>query len=524
MLNTDTTGLIVRQRGSRSFPKTCLAGARKPGTIGLMAVQLDPGSDRGRPLGPATPLAEQVYAAIERRIAGGTAAREQPTSDHARARGRARDQSRHRPGRLSAAPGRRARRRPRRQRHGRARPAIGGARSASSDLVSRRVAEMPEESSVAPTPPLVADFSRLAPDETFFPLEEFTRTLADAWSRRPRPLAVRSPARPGGASPRDLAGASSRAASRGPPEEILVVERRAAGARPPLPHLRRPGGRRRHGVADVFGRAGAGAVRRGFESCRCRWTPTGRTSRPLHGRRVKLVYVMPERQNPTGITASEERRRVLPEAADVAGALLVEDGYEEPESGIAPLGGAPSGSRRLARHALQGPGAGLPHRLARGAARRSSSGWRASSSTADFQTPLPLQAAIASFLRAGADRKARAARAREVETLRVATAARRSASTCPRFRGGAASRASSLFWLRLPEGVSGRSVAEAAAARGVAVTPGQDFDPEGKDRATLRLSVSRVERDAIEPGSRFWRSRCGKWRRGLERSLSAPVV
>jgi DNA-binding transcriptional MocR family regulator len=43
-------------------------------------------------------------------------------------------------------------------------------------------------------------------------------------------------------------------------------------------------------------------------------------------------------------------------------------------------------------------------------------------------------------------------------------------------------------------------VAEAAAARGVAVAPGGDFDPEGKDRAALRLSVSRVERDAIEPG------------------------
>ena len=32
--------------------------------------------------------------------------------------------------------------------------------------------------------PAVADFSRLAPDERFFPLEEFTRTLAYSWSRR----------------------------------------------------------------------------------------------------------------------------------------------------------------------------------------------------------------------------------------------------------------------------------------------------------------------------------------------------
>src|SRR5450432_3313757 len=52
------------------------------------------------------------------------------------------------------------------------------------DLVSRRVAGLREETGIAVTAPLVADFSRLAPDERFFPLEEFTRTLSYAWSRR----------------------------------------------------------------------------------------------------------------------------------------------------------------------------------------------------------------------------------------------------------------------------------------------------------------------------------------------------
>ena len=40
----------------------------------------------------------------------------------------------------------------------------------------------------APPPvslPFVADFSRLTPDERFFPLDRFVETLTEAWSRRP---------------------------------------------------------------------------------------------------------------------------------------------------------------------------------------------------------------------------------------------------------------------------------------------------------------------------------------------------
>ena len=53
-----------------------------------------------------------------------------------------------------------------------------------SAMLSRRASELPEESAVVVSEPIVADFSRLAPDERFFPLEEFTRTLAYSWSRR----------------------------------------------------------------------------------------------------------------------------------------------------------------------------------------------------------------------------------------------------------------------------------------------------------------------------------------------------
>ena len=103
------------------------------------------------------------------------------------------------------------------------------------------------------------------------------------------------------------------------------------------------------------------------------------------------------------------------------------------------------------------------------------------------------------FLRAGSDRGARKVRAWEVETRREAME-EALARHLPEGSWWGGEPGSALFWVRLPEGVSGRSVTEAAAARGVAVSPIGDFDPEGKDSSALRLSVSRVERDAIEPG------------------------
>jgi DNA-binding transcriptional MocR family regulator len=119
--------------------------------------------------------------------------------------------------------------------------------------------------------------------------------------------------------------------------------------------------------------------------------------------------------------------------------------------------------------------------------------------TADFQTPLPLQAAIASFLRAGADREARRARSRAVEARREAMIAALERHL-PGISWWGGEKGSAIFWLLLPAGVSGRRVAEAAAGKGVAVSPGADFDPKGDDRERLRISVSRVEMESIERG------------------------
>ena len=141
----------------------------------------------------------------------------------------------------------------------------------------------------------------------------------------------------------------------------------------------------------------------------------------------------------------------------------------------------------------------------------------------DFQTPVPLQAAVAAFLRAGADRKARQARSEEV-SLRVTDAARALREHLPAVSWWGGEGANPLFWLHLPEGTSGRRVAEAAAARGVGIVPGQDFDPRGEDRSNVRLSVSRVERREIAPGIALLSEAVAQVQARSQAALGAPVV
>jgi len=194
------------------------------------------------------------------------------------------------------------------------------------------------------------------------------------------------------------------------------------------------------------------------------------------------------------------RRKAVLEAAAAAGAIVVEDGYEEPESGLSPL--AAMGPERtmwlgtLSKDLVPGfrigwiaaPGP-IIDRLAR------------VKKTADFQTPLPLQAAVAEFLREQADRKARHRRALEVEVRRIA-AVRALQTHLPEISWSGGEIGNALFWLNLPPSVSGRAVADAAAVRGVGVAPGYEFDPRGDDRPNLRLSVSRVDQRQVEPGVR----------------------
>ena len=363
-------------------------------------------------------------------------------------------------------------------------------------LLSRRVRGIGEETAPPIAEPRVADFSRLTPDERFFPLEEFTRTLSEVWSGRRELWQYAAPL----GLPELRGVIAARLAAHGvvrTPDEILVTSGAQQGLDLLLRTFTDPGDTV---AVESPTYSGALALARfaGVDLLPLPMGPDGPDPSPLLGRRAKIVYLMPERQNPSGITTGDARREELLEAASAAGALVVEDGYEEPESGFRPLA-----ARRPDRTVwlgtlskdlvpgfrigwLAGPSA-LIDRLAR--VKR----------TADFQTPLPLQAAVADFLASGADRRARHQRALQVELRRVA-AARALKARLPGVSWWGGEVGNPLFWLNLPRGASGRRLAEAAAARGVGIAPGADFDPRGEDRPNVRLSVTRVDQRDVERG------------------------
>jgi len=485
-----------------------------------MAGQLDLtqiGIDRTAPI----PLAEQVSEAIEREISGGslpTNSRLPTTRELAAALGVNR-------GTVQAAYRLLAERGLVEGRVGSGTVVLSGSPSPAApfrlnDLLSRRITALPDETSTPLPTHLVADFSRLAPDERFFPLEEFTRTVSYAWSRR-RDLWSYAPPLGLDELRVEIARRLNEHGIKRSPAEILVV----SGAQQGLDLLFRtftdPGDA---AAMESPTYSGALALARlaGVSIVPMPMDEGGPDPSALRGRRVKLVYVMPERQNPTGITTGRDRRLALAEAAMSAGALIVEDGYEEPESGLLPLAAA-----RPERTVWLGtlskdlvPGFRIGWIAADGAIVERLA--RVKKAT-DFQTPVPLQAAVAAFLKAGADRRVRQARREEV-SLRAEAARRALQERLPQATIWGGDAGNPLFWLLLPPGVSGTRVAEAAARRGVAVAPGQDFDPRGEDVERVRLSVTRVERKEIERGIALLAEAVSDVESRNRSALSAPVV
>src|SRR5262249_45923422 len=188
------------------------------------------------------------------------------------------------------------------------------------DLLSERVAGLSTEDSPAGGADLVADFSRLTPDERFFPLEEFTRILAEAWSRRADLWQYAPPLGLEELRQEISRRLSEHGIQRGP-DEILVT----SGAQQGLDLLFRTFTDPGDSVAvESPTYSGALALARfaGVRIVELPVTPEGADPAALYGSRPKLVYLMPERQNPTGVTAGESRRGQIVEAVTAAGALL----------------------------------------------------------------------------------------------------------------------------------------------------------------------------------------------------------
>jgi 2-aminoadipate transaminase len=230
----------------------------------------------------------------------------------------------------------------------------------------------------------------------------------------------------------------------------------------------------------------------------------------------KFLYVMPNFQNPAGVTLALERRRQLVSLAEKFGVPIVEDDpYEklryEGES-LPPLialdpayrgpGEAGGGnviylstfSKTLAPGLRLGWIAGPAGVIAKLVQIKQG----ADLHTSTFSQMLAYEAATGGFLERHTRTICRVYRERRDAMLDALQAMLPPGAACTRPQGGL------FLWATLPEGMDSRALLEHALAEGVAFVPGDCFYAGGSEigRRQMRLNFSYVEPERIREGIR----------------------
>ncbi len=226
-------------------------------------------------------------------------------------------------------------------------------------------------------------------------------------------------------------------------------------------------------------------------------------ARALRSRRVKLTYVTPSVQLPTGVALSAERRDALLELADRAQMPILEDDYDcemrlvrnsalalktlDSSDRVIYVG---TFSKALFPGLRLGYVVGAPPLLA------ALSRTRAATSQ---QPSLVDQMAVAELLAGDAlERHVRRVRKRNAERLAATLSALQ--ATMPagtRFRepcGG------NSIWVELPGAADADALAAAAQQRGIVYARGELFRVDGEGAPALLLSVAALTPDAIREG------------------------
>ena len=218
------------------------------------------------------------------------------------------------------------------------------------------------------------------------------------------------------------------------------------------------------------------------------------------GLRPKLLYTIPDHQNPAGVTLAAERRPALVELARRYGFLLVEDvayrelGFEE---------GAPPSLWSLAPDVVVQ--AGTTSKIFFPGVRL---GWAAGPPAVVAQLVTAKQTtdqcagALGQRLFEEAARAGwldeQIARSRELYARRCARLLAALERELPDGVGWTRPRGGFFSWLTVPTDAT--ELAKRAADAGVAVVPGALFYPDGRGGSNLRLSFSGVADDLIDVG------------------------
>jgi 2-aminoadipate transaminase len=220
------------------------------------------------------------------------------------------------------------------------------------------------------------------------------------------------------------------------------------------------------------------------------------------GLRPKLVYTIPDHQNPAGVSLSADRRGPLVELARGYGFLIVEDvayrelGFSDDALrslwSIAPdvVVQAGTTSKTFCPGVRLGWAVGPPDVAARLVS--------AKQNTDQCAGALGQRLFEESARRGWIDEQLRLSRALyQRKGERMLAALERSMPTGTQWtrpRGGFFS------WLTLPGGADSTELARKAAERGVGIVPGTLFFPDGRGDDTVRLSFSLVDESQIDEG------------------------
>ncbi len=242
--------------------------------------------------------------------------------------------------------------------------------------------------------------------------------------------------------------------------------------------------------------------------------------------RPRLIYVLPNFQNPSGVTLSLERRQRLLELSYRHGIPILEDDpygelrYEgkrlpslksmDTEGHVIYLG---TFSKILV------PGLRLGWAVApREVIQLMVKGKEAS----DLHTSYLAQRATCEVCRRGL-LDGHIARMKSVYRRRRDTMLRALEKHLPDGAGWSHPQGGLFLWVRLPEGVDTKAMLAEAVGEKVAYVPGSAFNPHGQPTSTMRLNFSSSTPSQIEEGVRRLGLVAGRWCR-REAAADAPVL
>ncbi len=222
------------------------------------------------------------------------------------------------------------------------------------------------------------------------------------------------------------------------------------------------------------------------------------------GLRPKILYTIPDFQNPTGLTMSAERRRDLVALARRYGFLILEDvayselGFEhEPPPSLWSMAPdvvlqAGTFSKIFCPGVRMGWAAGPPDIISQLVVAKQNS---------DQCSGALGQRMLEEYGRAGHIDKQLVA-SRSLYARRAALMAQALTAHMPAGTTWTSPQGGFYIWLTAPDGVDTVALSAAARARNVAYVPGRPFYPGDEGTAQIRLAYSRVADDLIDEGIR----------------------